>query len=148
MRFHWTCAAAVCLAAVVSCCQPLSTQAAPSHLQALAARQELRDMVCYALADGSVNRAERRTLLLEAKEVLSADEYGKFKQWLDQIAPPPKPSPKEAAKIAARNRAIALAKQQAEQQRLAQRPAVPDAGPAIPAGAVQPDEVAQPTFLR
>jgi hypothetical protein len=141
MRFCASHGAALLLAAIITCCQPYSVQAAPGRLQALAARQDLRDMVCYALADGSINRAERRTILVQSKKVLSADEYGSFKQWLDRIAPPPKPTAQEVAKIAARKKAVELAKREAEQRHIAQQPAIPN-------NVIQPERVEQTQFLR
>jgi len=63
------------------------------QLAALAARQDLRDKVCIAMTDGHISRAQRHTLLADAKEILKPEEYQGFKRALDRLSPP-KPVPK------------------------------------------------------
>ena len=42
-------------------------------------------MVCYAIADGSISKAERTMILMDAKELLPYAEYQKFRKSLDRI---------------------------------------------------------------
>ncbi|MCE5304039.1 MAG: hypothetical protein LLF97_13155 [Planctomycetaceae bacterium] len=67
----------------------------------LALRQRLRDKVCYALADGQIDQAERTSILTYAQSVLGQAEYANFKHQIDKIAPPL--SPAEKQKLVARN---------------------------------------------
>jgi hypothetical protein len=63
------------------------TSGGPGHLAALDARQQLRDQVCIAMADGGVSRYERQVLLTNAKNVLTTDEYLAFQQSVDGLTP-------------------------------------------------------------
>ena len=94
MRLQWTLGAALLLATLAATDQSLAAGNQSGRLAALAARQDLCDLICYAKADGHISQAERVLILNEAKSVLSHDEYLSFKQTLDRIAPPPKPKPK------------------------------------------------------
>ncbi len=61
-----------------------------SRLEALAARQGLRDMVCIAMADGRVSVQERTVILMDAKNILYPEEYRIFKRAFSRVSPPPK----------------------------------------------------------
>jgi hypothetical protein len=126
--------------------QSLASEATSGHLRELAARQDLCDMVCFARADGSINRLERAMILADAKEVLPHEEYLKFKKALDRIAPPPKkkPSPNALAKTTPKK----PAEPAVQQTSLPVEPAEPVSGPVIPAGAALPDRVAPSVFFR
>jgi hypothetical protein len=58
----------------------------PSRLAALAARQTLRDEVCIALSDGVISRGEQYSLLVDAKNILTPEEYQSFKQSLARLS--------------------------------------------------------------
>ena len=137
MRLRWTFGAALLLTMLAVCSQSLAMGIDSGRLGALAARQDLCDLVCYARANGngSISQANRILILNEAKSVLSHDEYLTFKRTLDRIAPPPKPKAKQKH----------LAKTSHKK-----KPASVEKGPdlVIPASAVLPDGVAQPASLR
>jgi hypothetical protein len=141
MRLLWTFGTALLLTALTVSSQSLASEAEPGSLRALAARQDLCDMVCFARADGSISRIERMIILTDAKEVLSHEEYLNFKKALDRIAPPKKPSPSALAKTT-RNEPASPAPQQTS------LPAEPAGGPVIPTGAALPDRVAPSVFFR
>jgi hypothetical protein len=67
----------------------VATAAEPSRLAALNARQQLRDEVCIAMASGHMSRADRYTILTDAKAILKPAEYEGFKRALDRLSPPP-----------------------------------------------------------
>jgi hypothetical protein len=139
MRFQRRMLGAAFLAAtLVVTGQSQAAGTKPYSLQMLAARQDLRDMVCYAKADGTISPFERSMILREAKGILSNEEYVKFKKAFDRISPPPKKkvSPSRLAK--------------ATQKRLAppQQAVEPASGPVIPAGALLPDRMATPPRFR
>ncbi|MCE5266824.1 MAG: hypothetical protein LLG00_02940 [Planctomycetaceae bacterium] len=56
----------------------------PSRLAALAARQDLVDMVAVLTTDGRLDNGERATILAKARTVLRPQEYASFKRALDQ----------------------------------------------------------------
>jgi hypothetical protein len=145
MRVLWTFCAAILLVTMVATDRSLGTESSSNRLAALAAKKDLCDMICYARADGSISRSERITILMEAKEVLSHDEYLKFKKVLDRIAPPPpkKPSPSQLAKMKAMRK-----KMSPPQQPPVQDAVEPLSGPVLPAGAMLPDRMAPPVFFR
>jgi hypothetical protein len=58
------------------------------HLSALSARQQLRDEVCIALADGRITHFERSLILSHARRILKPEEYAQFRASLDPLAPP------------------------------------------------------------
>jgi hypothetical protein len=60
----------------------------PGHRAALDTRQQLRDQVCVAMADGRISPFERSRILGNAKQVLSEEEYWTFEASLDRISPP------------------------------------------------------------
>jgi hypothetical protein len=65
------------------------TQLGPSsRLGQLSTRQQLRDRVCIAKADGQISRWERARLLADAKGILKPEEYLAFKESLDRLTPP------------------------------------------------------------
>jgi hypothetical protein len=138
MRFQRTLGAAILAATLATTGQSQAAATKPYSLQMLAARQDLRDMVCYARADGSISPFERSMILREAKGTLSNEEYVKFRTALDRLSPPPKKkvSPSRLAK-AARNRPAPP-----------QQTAEPPSGPVIPAGALLPDRMATPPRFR
>jgi hypothetical protein len=64
------------------------TQVTPrgrGHLASLTARQQLRDEVCIAMADGRISRLERYVILANARRVLRPEEYLAFTQSLDRL---------------------------------------------------------------
>jgi hypothetical protein len=75
----------------------------PSRLAAMAARQQLRDDVCVAMADGQINRFERYLILTDAKRCLKPEEYAGFKESLDRISPPKPATAKKPVKIMQKN---------------------------------------------
>jgi len=141
MRLSWTFGAVIFLLTLVVSGQSPASQAASGHLQALAARQDLYDMVCYARAGGSISRFQRAIILTDAKEVLSHEEYLKFKKALDRISPPPKPSPNQLAKTTRKKPASPTLRQPPQ-------PAESATGLVIPAGAALPDRIAPSAFSR
>jgi hypothetical protein len=62
-------------------------QAGQSRLAALAARQDLRDEVCVAMADGHLSAAERYEVLTDARQILKPEEYQGFREALYRLAP-------------------------------------------------------------
>jgi hypothetical protein len=136
MRLHSTAAALLVVA-----CLGVATQApaaSQSRLGALAARQDLHDMICYAMADGSISHAERVMILMQAKGVLTADEYVAFKKTIDRLSPQ-------------KSTAGQLAKTTRKKPAASRKPSpTPESapGPVMPAGATQPDQVAPPKFFR
>lgn len=116
--------------------------AASSRLGELAARQGLCDSVCFAMADGSISRAERVSILMDAKELLPYAEYQRFKKNLDRISPP-KPSLSRQLAKNVRKKPASLASHQPRPSYQPQPPqppqplpeeqaADPVAGPVIP----------------
>jgi hypothetical protein len=55
------------------------------RLAALAAKQDLYDEVCIALADGSISRDEQRDLLSFGKDILKPDEYQQFRVTMSRL---------------------------------------------------------------
>ena len=111
----------------------------PGRLAALAARQDLRDEVCIAMADGHISRESRAQILSDARSILKGDEYQAFRRSLDRLSPPPPPVkqvaavqrlPKVAQKksSAARSKTTSMAKSSPR--------------PTMPADTIQPDRVA------
>jgi hypothetical protein len=141
MRLPWTLGAAILLVTLIVSGQSSASEATSSHLRTLAARQDLCDMVCFAKAEGSISRANRIAILSEAREILSHDEYLKFKKALDRIAPPPKPSPKQLAKTSRKKPALPIPQPQPQ-------PPESASGLVIPTGATLPDRMAPPMFSR
>jgi hypothetical protein len=132
---------------IAACGQSLAAANQSGHLAALAARQDLCDLVCYAKADGTISQSERAIILQDAKSVLSPAEYLTFKQNLDRIAPPPpkKPATKHFAKTGAKK---GKTKQLAKATPKKPAPVAAGSDLVIPASVTQPDGVAPPTFLR
>jgi hypothetical protein len=137
MRFQWTFGGVFVLSTLIVCGQ---LNAAPSRLVALTDRQDLRDMVCYAMADGSVSTTERRLILEDAKQILSPEEYVSFKKAFDRIAPPKKspPKSKQFAKTSRKKTPTSPTKPAS----------TVETGPVIPTGAILPDRIAQPVLFR
>jgi hypothetical protein len=138
MRLRWTLCAALLLT-LAAWGESSGVASQPSRLGALAARQSLCDLVYYAMADGTISRAERAIILQQAKSLLTPQEYASFHQTIDRISPPVamKPVTKLLAK-ATHKRPVAA------------KPTVakPDAELVVPASANLPDGMAQPVFLR
>jgi hypothetical protein len=121
----------------------------PSRLAVLAARQDLRDEVCVALAmdNGRLSPERRAEIMADAKKNLSATELESFKLALDRLSPPPKKVEKTAAQRAAQmaqRSSSSLTRRQATQLLARQTPA----GPVIPAGAIQPERMASSGVVR
>ena len=140
MRLQFTLGAALLLTMLAACGQSFAMGTDSGRLGALAARQDLCDLVCYARrADGSISQANRALILKEAKGLLSHEEYVSFKQTLDRISPPPKPPVKHAAKHLAKT--------------TPKKPASATTGKTdselvIPSSANLPDGMAPPVLLR
>lgn len=79
----------------------------PNPRTALAARQDLRDEVCMAMADGRLNSMERRWILNDAKEILTKEEYPSFRQWINRLSPPPKTSVRRTVKTVRKEKEVA-----------------------------------------
>jgi hypothetical protein len=141
MRLQWTLGAALLLATLAAGHQSRAAENQSGRLAALAARQDLCDMVCYAKADGHISQWERVLILAEAKSVLSQDEYLSFKRTLDRIAPPP------PAKAKPKQKHLAKAVHKPAPKK---KPAPVEKGHdlVIPASANLPDGVAQPVSFR
>jgi hypothetical protein len=114
----------------------------PGRLAALAARQDLYDEVCIARADGKISPASRCTILADAKQILTPQEYESFKKALNRLSPPPpavakhaaiKRLPKVAEKKVPATRGGALVKTVTR--------------PVIPCSALQPDRLADRVAL-
>ncbi|MBN1393913.1 MAG: hypothetical protein JW959_02695 [Pirellulales bacterium] len=114
----------------------------PSRLEALAARQQLRDMVCIAMADGQLSAYERSEILLEAKQILYPDEYRAFQQALDRALPARKKSVAKRTAEKPRQKPPVKTNQEASQ------PEKPVSGLVIPAGAVLPMRTNSQTSAR
>ena len=145
MRLRWTFGAALLLTTLTACGQSLAMGTDSGHLGALAARQDLCDLICYARADGTISQAERVLILKEAKTALPHEEYLSFKQTLDRISPPKKPATKQLAKTSAKKPAT---KQLAKTTRKKPAPVKTESGLVIPTGAILPDGVAPLVLLR
>jgi len=114
----------------------------PSRLTAFAARQNLCDEVCIAIADGRISAWERAEILIGAKQILYPKEYLVFKRALDRVSPPLK-------KPAAKHPTKPMRKKPASKPRpTARPPAEPSSGPVIPAGAILPDRMASSRVVR
>ena len=70
------------------------------HLAALSARQQLRDEVCIAMADGRITHFERHLILAHARRILQPEEYQQFKESLDRLSPPTPVAARRPAKLA------------------------------------------------
>jgi hypothetical protein len=64
------------------------TAAGPGRLAALSAREQLKDEVCIAMADGHISRLERALILSHAGSILTPAEYRTFRDSLDGISRP------------------------------------------------------------
>lgn len=131
---------AALLLAIIAAGPAAAFEIKPSRLEALAARQDLRDMVCIAMADGRINAHERIVILIDAKNILYPEEYRIFKRALNRVSPPPK-------KRVARQPVKTVRKQPAPKPRPTAKPVAepssgPSLGPVIPAGAILPDRMA------
>jgi hypothetical protein len=133
-----------------------------NRLADLAARQDLCDAVCRAMADGRITPRERVPMLLEAKSILTPAEYLTFKRSLDRLSPPTPSTPQPVARTTKKPTALVQHTKRPAvlaQQRVP-RPAAPTAstapskatvparGPVIPASATLPDRMASPSFFR
>jgi hypothetical protein len=141
MRLQWTLGAALLLATLVTGGHSLAAGNDSGRLSALAARQDLCDMVCFAMTEGHMNPVYRAIIIRQAKSVLSPEEYVSFKRSLDRVAPPPPPRPKLKHKHMAKMMPKPSPKT---------TPAPAEKGPelVIPASASLPDGMAPPVFLR
>jgi hypothetical protein len=140
---------AVLLVTIVAGNASVANAWAPSRLAALAARQDLRDEVCVALAmdHGHLSPDKRAEILGDAKNILSPTEFEGFKQALDRLSPPPKKVEKSAAQRAAQmtqRKSSSLTRRQALQLMAKQ----PSSGPVMPDGATRPDRMASNGVVR
>ncbi len=129
------------------------------RLGVLAARQDLHDEICYAMADGSISPAERSSMLFLAHNTLSPQEYQSFKQSIDRLSPPKPVASKEQMakrwKSSASARAAYAAKKAKQNQNSqataslpSNRAAEPAGGPVMPTGAILPDRMGPTGVLR
>lgn len=79
---------AALLLTLVASSTHIATAGEPGRLAAFAARQDLCDQISLAMADGQIDRAERYTILLNAKPILKPDEYESFKHTMNRVSPP------------------------------------------------------------
>ncbi len=115
---------------------------------ALAARQDLLDEVCVAMAidGGQLSPEKRLEILGDAQKILDPKEFEAFRRALDRLSPPPPPPKKPAAKRpnqTAQQQSSSLTRLQA--MRLSSKAS---AGPVMPAGATQPDRMASRGVVR
>jgi hypothetical protein len=138
--------------------QSLGAGTQSGHLAALAARQDLCDLICFAKADGTISQSERVIILKQAKSALPASEYATFKQTLDRIAPPKTATAKHLAKTTPKKlKTRQMAKitptkpkveQLAKTMPTKSAPVKVECKLVIPASVNLPDGVASPVFLR
>lgn len=127
---------AALLLAIITAGPATAFEMRPSRLEAFAARQDLSDMVCIAIADGNITAQERSIILVDAKHILYPEEFRIFLRALNRVSPPPK-------KRVARRPVKTARKQPVPRPRpTVKPPAKPASGPVIPAGAVLPDRMA------
>jgi hypothetical protein len=153
MRLHWTLGTALVLSVLTVAGQSLAAESGGSRLTDMASRQNLRDFVCLAMADGRISQTERRLILTDAKEILPHAEYLKFKMDLDRLSPPkPSKSKQQLAKSMHKkpsSQPTQPMQQQQAQQQVQQEPSVDTVtGPVIPTGAILPDRMAPAKFFR
>ena len=128
----------------------------PSRLEALAARHDLRDTVCIAMADGRLSAWERGEILVDAKRILYHEEYIVFKRVLDRISPPPAKSSARSQRLVRRPANTKPRRVPAPPQATPLQPPTPPAeqaeppmsGPIIPVGATLPDRMASSPGVR
>jgi hypothetical protein len=84
------------------------TAQGPGRLAALSARQQLRDEVCIAMADGRISRLERFLILADGKRILKPEEYAGFRESLERLSPPAPVLTKQPVKIAQKKPAPAM----------------------------------------
>ena len=117
-----------------------------SRLAALAARQDLSDEVCVAMAidGGKISPEKRFEILGDAQKILDPKEFEGFRRALDRISPPP---PKKLAakrpNPMAQQESYSLTRLQA--MRLS---STASAGPVMPAGVTRPDRMASRGIVR
>jgi hypothetical protein len=119
-----------------------------SRLADLAAREDLSDEVCVAMAldNGHLSPEKRLMILDDAHKILTPKEFEAFQRGLDRISPPPPPPKKPAAKRPnqlAQQKSSSLTRLQA--MRLSSRMS---AGPVMPADVAQPERMASRGILR
>jgi hypothetical protein len=121
-----------------------------SRLAALAARQDLHDEVCIAMAGGHLSPERRFEILADARKILSPAEFEAFGRALDRVAPPPKKSAVAAHFV---RHSAQLAQRQAKSLSLTRRQALqllakPSSGPVIPDGVTSPERMASAGVAR
>jgi len=130
------------------------TAQGPGRLAALSARQQLRDEVCIAMADGRISRLERFFILTDARRILKPEEYASFKQSLDRLAPPPPPVVKKQPATAAKKQPATMAHKDATKKSTPAAPQKPSpvatmsSTPTIPTDVVLPDRVVLTSGMR
>jgi len=72
---------------------PSSTAAQTTGPAALAAKQQIKAQVLSAMADGKISQDERRSILLNAKEVCTAKEYVGLVETINRLSPPDRATP-------------------------------------------------------
>jgi hypothetical protein len=109
------------------------------RLARLAARQNLHDEVCAALADGVITPYEKAELLANARSTLSAEELPAFQRLIDRLCPPKKSA--NHSQTAKRTSAPTNKSQTTPPEGTSQ-------SPVIPTGAVLPDRMVPETMIR
>ena len=126
---------AAILATMFAGSAPMASGAELGRLAAFSARQGLRDRVCFAMADGHIDRGERYAILTRAKGILKPEEYEALKRAMDRLSPS-SPTTSQSSLRTRSNEPQGLAGHGA--LRIARRPLAPS----LPTGTVLPDTVA------
>ena len=98
MRNRLPISMAVVLTTLIAGAAPTAAAWELPHLTAFAARQELRDEVCVAQADGRITRLERYIILTDARSILKPEEYEAFKRAFYRLASQERPAAKHTAR--------------------------------------------------
>ncbi len=113
-------------------------------LAALAARQGLLDEVCIAKAEGKISLENRQTILADAKQILSPQEYEGFRRAMDRISPPPPPAPPKQAAIKRLPKVVQKKSPTTRSKAVAK--ALPR--PTIPRDVIQPDRIVLTSWVQ
>jgi hypothetical protein len=112
-----------------------------SRFAAIAARHDLRDEVCLAMADGRMTGAERYQIMSDAKRILKPEEYVGFQRAVDRMTRPQSGAAKHSSNEAASAKK-ASAMLWADSPMTEELPA----SPIIPTGVVLPDHPVAPVI--
>jgi len=144
MRIQWPMGITVLLTAMVAGGGSVASGWDMGRLARFAARQDLRDEVCVAMADGVVTPQEKSELLGDAKKILSAEELTAFQRFMDRLCPP-----KKTAKHSKNARMQTVKRTPAPSKKSqAAPPAEASSSPVIPTSALLPDRMVPGTRTR